>query len=87
MLRCGPNCFEYVNFNIIFNGPSLPDCHNLQSSAAFVTRNILKATAESRNSEELILVYKSSIKVLSNRGPKVEPYGTNTEWETYLVTD
>jgi hypothetical protein len=41
-----------------------------------VKRNIFKSSTESRNSEKLVLAHKSLIKILNDRGPKVEPCGT-----------
>jgi hypothetical protein len=51
-------------------------CNDLQFLAEFMTRNIFKSSAKSKNSEYCILEHKSSIKMLNSREPKVEPYGT-----------
>jgi hypothetical protein len=54
----------------------MSDCSNLQSLADFMTRNIFKSPAKSKNSQNCILEYKSLIQMLNSRGPKVEPRGT-----------
>jgi hypothetical protein len=54
----------------------MSDFNNLQSLAHFMTRNIFKSSAKSKNSEYCILEHKSLIKILNSRGPKVEPSGT-----------
>jgi hypothetical protein len=38
--------------------------------------NIFRLQANIEKSENLILTYESLIKILNNRGPKAEPYGT-----------
>jgi hypothetical protein len=40
-------------------------------------RNIFKPSAKNKNSAKWIWAQKSLIKILNNRGPKVEPRGTN----------
>jgi hypothetical protein len=54
----------------------MADCSNLKSSTDFMTRNIFKSSAKSRNLEEWILAHRSLIKILNNRSPTVEPCGT-----------
>jgi hypothetical protein len=54
----------------------MSDCNNLQSLADFMTQNIFKSSAKSKNSEYCILEHISLIKMLYSRGPKVEPCGT-----------
>jgi hypothetical protein len=54
----------------------MSDCNNLQSLADYMTRNIFKSSAKSKNSEYCILEHKSLIKILNSRGPKVKPCGT-----------
>jgi hypothetical protein len=54
----------------------MSDCNNFQSLADFITQNIFKSSAKSKNSEYCILKHKSLRKILNSRGPNVEPCGT-----------
>jgi hypothetical protein len=47
-----------------------------------MTRNIFKSSAKSRNSEKLILVHNSLIRLLKDRGYKVELVALLKAWKT-----